>query len=195
MAGEIIRMGDRTSHGGTVLEGCLTANYMGEPIALVGHQTRCPKCGGTYPIVEGVSTTTFLGKSVAVAGMKTACGAVLIASQFVGTVERTQGRAEGVADASESTTNAACQGSPQTQRTPRSNLAASAQEGQVEVEEFYSFTSGDGQPLNHYCYDLFVEGELHTRGAQYTAGQTNSFRSGASTHLVTWLNQDSAAKK
>ena len=79
MAGEIIRMGDKTSHGGTVLEGSLHDICMGKPIAYVGHKTHCPKCKGTFPIIEGVLTTTFYGKGVAVAGMRTACGAVLIA--------------------------------------------------------------------------------------------------------------------
>lgn len=87
MAGEIIRLGDRTSHDGTVLEGSQTDICMGKPIAYIGHKVHCPKCKGDYPIIEGVPTTTFFGKGVALAGMKTSCGAVLIASQFTDTVE------------------------------------------------------------------------------------------------------------
>lgn len=87
MAGEIIRLGDRTSHNGTVLEGSQTDICMGKPIAYIGHKVHCPKCKGDYPIIEGVQTTTFYGKGVALAGMKTSCGAVLIASQFTDTVE------------------------------------------------------------------------------------------------------------
>lgn len=91
MAGEIIRLGDKTSHGGTVLEGSPTDICMGKPIAYIGHKVQCPQCKGTYPIVEGVMTTTIFGKGVAVAGMKTACGAVLVASQFTDTVEWSSG--------------------------------------------------------------------------------------------------------
>jgi uncharacterized Zn-binding protein involved in type VI secretion len=91
MAGEIIRMGDKTSHGGTVLEGSLLDICMGKPIAYVGHKVRCPKCKGVFPIVEGALTTTFYGKGVALAGMHTACGAVLIASQFTDIVEYGRG--------------------------------------------------------------------------------------------------------
>lgn len=87
MAGEIIRQGDPTDHGGTVLEGSLTDICHGKPIAYMGHKVSCPQCKGTYPIVEGVLTTTFYGKGVAVAGMKTACGATLIATQFTDIVE------------------------------------------------------------------------------------------------------------
>jgi uncharacterized Zn-binding protein involved in type VI secretion len=87
MAGEIIRMGDSTSHGGIVIEGSLLDICMGKPIAYVGHKVQCPKCKGIFPIVEGAPTTTFYGKGVALAGMHTACGAVLIASQFTDVVE------------------------------------------------------------------------------------------------------------
>lgn len=93
MAGEIIRLGDRTSHDGTVIEGSQTDICMGKPIAYIGHKVHCPKCKGDYPIVEGVMTATFYGKGVAVAGMKTSCGAVLIAGQFTDIVEAAGGGA------------------------------------------------------------------------------------------------------
>ena len=82
MAGEIIRLGDPTSHGGKVIEGSPADICHGKPIALVGHRTFCPQCKGIFPIIEGAPTTTFYGKGVALAGMKTACGAVLIATQL-----------------------------------------------------------------------------------------------------------------
>ena len=79
MAGEIIRLGDKTSHGGVVIEGSPSDICMGKPIAFVGHKVQCPKCKGVFPIVEGAPVTTFYGKGVALAGMRTACGATLIA--------------------------------------------------------------------------------------------------------------------
>ncbi len=91
MAGEIIRKGDPTSHGGVVLEGSLADICMGQPIAYMGHKVQCPQCKGAFPIIEGVLTTTFYGRGVALAGMKTACGAVLIATQFTDTVEWSTG--------------------------------------------------------------------------------------------------------
>ena len=87
MAGEIIRMGDPTSHGGKVIEGSMADICHGKPIAYMGHQTFCPQCKGNFPIIDGASTTTFYGKGVALAGMKTACGAVLIATQMTDIVE------------------------------------------------------------------------------------------------------------
>jgi uncharacterized Zn-binding protein involved in type VI secretion len=77
----VICKGDRTSHGGRVLEGNPNVTTGGRQIAQLGHSTICPLCKGKFPIVEGVATHTYGGKPTAVHGMKTACGATLIASQ------------------------------------------------------------------------------------------------------------------
>ncbi|HCF6898421.1 TPA: PAAR domain-containing protein [Pseudomonas aeruginosa] len=77
---EIIRKGDKTDHGGTVLEGFGHTNFNGQPMAGVGHSVSCPKCKGVFPIAEGSSTLKVDGVPVALEGMKTACGASLIAS-------------------------------------------------------------------------------------------------------------------
>lgn len=86
MPGEIIRKGDPTSHGGHVLEGSVMDICHGKPIAYIGHQTYCPECKGTFPIIEGALVMTFYGRGVALSGMKTACGATLIPTQFLDTV-------------------------------------------------------------------------------------------------------------
>lgn len=77
---EIIRKGDSTDHGGSVLEGFTQTNLNGKPMAGVGHQVSCPKCKGVFPIIEGSLTYKVNGIPVALHGMKTACGARLIAS-------------------------------------------------------------------------------------------------------------------
>ncbi|ONJ27328.1 PAAR domain-containing protein [Burkholderia cenocepacia] len=51
----IIRKGDTTDHGGTVLDGFGLSNLNGRPASGVGHMVLCPKCQGTYPIVQGSS--------------------------------------------------------------------------------------------------------------------------------------------
>ncbi|WP_229214671.1 PAAR domain-containing protein [Duganella sp. HH101] len=82
----IIRLGDKTSHNGTVLEGHQDVIVMGKPAAGVGHKVSCPKCPGTHTIVEGAVTHTIMGISTAVEGMKTSCGATLVASQQTDTI-------------------------------------------------------------------------------------------------------------
>jgi uncharacterized Zn-binding protein involved in type VI secretion len=78
--------GDKTSHGGTVIEGEPTFDTHGKLVALVGHMTTCPKCkGGPFPIVSGAPDFICNGRPVARHGDKTACGATLISGQVVST--------------------------------------------------------------------------------------------------------------
>jgi uncharacterized Zn-binding protein involved in type VI secretion len=184
MAGEIIRLGDKTSHGGTVLEGSLTDICMGRPIAYIGHQTHCPKCKGTYPIVEGVITTTFYGKGVAVAGMKTACGAVLLAGQFTDVVEWSSGAG---ANFNNSASVAAA-----TQAAPSGNAAQAGNEDddEIEIEHVYSLVGEDGKPVDAYRYDLRMAETLYTKAGTYTNGETVVIKGEEQTRLVTWLDRD-----
>ncbi|MGK0547386.1 PAAR domain-containing protein [Halomonas cupida] len=77
----VIRVGDSSSHGGTVVTG--QANYLvnGIPVAVVGDMVACPQKGhGVCPIVEGHPTFFVNGKAVAFHGCSTACGATLLSS-------------------------------------------------------------------------------------------------------------------
>jgi len=76
----IIRLGDKTSHDGTVLEGHEYLTVLGKPVAGVGHHVSCPRCSGNPVIIEGAMVVTMLGVPIAVEGMKTSCGATLISS-------------------------------------------------------------------------------------------------------------------
>jgi uncharacterized Zn-binding protein involved in type VI secretion len=75
--------GDKTSHGGTVLDGDPWTDIQGKSVATVGHLVACPKCKGTFPIVTGAHDTIVGGQPVARHGDHTACGALLISSQFL----------------------------------------------------------------------------------------------------------------
>ena len=83
MTKAFVVLGDRTSHGGTVIGADMTWTIHGKPVARVGDMTVCPKCKGTFPIAEGAPDHTSLGQAVARLGDKTACGAVLVPSQSV----------------------------------------------------------------------------------------------------------------
>ena len=76
-----IRLGDRTSHGGTVIEADMTTDIHGIPVAMVGHNTVCPRCRGVFPIVTGADDVLSMGRPWARHGDKTACGASLLCSQ------------------------------------------------------------------------------------------------------------------
>lgn len=73
---EIVRLGDATSQGGSVLEGDFTVLQGGQPVAIVGMLASCPKCSpGKGPIVAVAPRTVNLpGGPVALAGDIVDCG-------------------------------------------------------------------------------------------------------------------------
>lgn len=82
----IIRYGDVTTHGGTVVSADPTFTIYGKNVARVGDMVTCPSCKGTFPILTGASH--FLnGREVARQADVTACGAKLIASQSTATID------------------------------------------------------------------------------------------------------------
>lgn len=158
MAGEIIRLGDRTSHNGTVIEGSQMDICMGKPIAYIGHKVHCPKCRGDFPIVEGVMTTTFYGKGVALAGMKTSCGAVLIASQFTDTVEwggspPAAEKARSAPAAVDKSQASAANGTAENVR-PANSVPAAAPADEEDFDEQFILVDEDGIPLANTPYSV-----------------------------------------
>lgn len=82
-----IRVGDKTSHGGVVVQGSAESDVDGIPIARIGDKVTCPQKGhgGTTVIATGDPTCVVDGQPAARHGDKTACGAVLISSQATST--------------------------------------------------------------------------------------------------------------
>lgn len=87
MVKPFIVIGDRTSHGGTVISADNTFDINGKAVARVGDLTVCPKkgCKGVFPIVTGAEDMASMGNPPARHGDKTACGARLISSQVLTT--------------------------------------------------------------------------------------------------------------
>lgn len=83
MGRPFIRIGDRTSHGGVVIQGSPESVVDGKAIARVGDRVTCPKSGHgeTTVIVSGDPTCIIDGQPAARHGDKTACGATLLSSQ------------------------------------------------------------------------------------------------------------------
>lgn len=82
MSNPIIVLGDKTSHGGTVVSCSPVSDTHGKGWARVGDMVSCPRCKGVFPISQGDSSLIDAGKAVAYHGCKTACGATLISSQM-----------------------------------------------------------------------------------------------------------------
>jgi uncharacterized Zn-binding protein involved in type VI secretion len=83
MSRPFIVIGDKTDHGGTVIEGAPTTDTGGKRIARVGDKVTCPKRGhgGTTVIATGDPTCIIDGQPAARHGDKTACGATLLSGQ------------------------------------------------------------------------------------------------------------------
>jgi len=76
----VIRLGDKTSHGGQVISSSDNFIVRGKHVALHGDLTVCPKCKGTFPIQVPDSERQHCGKQVAYQDDLTTCGALLVSS-------------------------------------------------------------------------------------------------------------------
>ena len=87
MSRPFIVVGDRTDHGGVVIEGAPSTLTHGKRIARVGDKVSCPLKGhgGITVIASGDPSCIIDGQPAARHGDKTACGATLLAAQVVTT--------------------------------------------------------------------------------------------------------------
>jgi uncharacterized Zn-binding protein involved in type VI secretion len=76
----VIRLGDKTSHGGEVVSASESFTVMGIAVALDGDMTVCPKCKGRFAIRPLDSSRQHHGKAVAYHDDPTECGATLLSS-------------------------------------------------------------------------------------------------------------------
>lgn len=77
----VIRLGDKTNHGGSVLTASNNVTVRGKGVARIGDSVSCPKKGhGPTTIVEGDPNITDQGIPIAFDGHKCACGCNLISS-------------------------------------------------------------------------------------------------------------------
>jgi uncharacterized Zn-binding protein involved in type VI secretion len=75
-----VRLGDKTTHGGTVISGDPTFDIHGKAVARVGDLTVCPRCKGTFAINSGLKGMVSMEQSPACHMDATACGAKLLSS-------------------------------------------------------------------------------------------------------------------
>ncbi len=86
MSRPLIVLGDKTSHGGTVISADLTFDINGKCVARVGDMTVCPKCKGIFAITSGPDDLVDgFGNGYARHMDSTACGAKLISGQITTT--------------------------------------------------------------------------------------------------------------
>jgi uncharacterized Zn-binding protein involved in type VI secretion len=76
----VIRLNDKTDHGGQVISATSGTTVMGVVTALEGDMTHCPKCKGNFAIKPDGIGAKHTGKPYAYDGDAAECGARLITS-------------------------------------------------------------------------------------------------------------------
>lgn len=76
----VIRINDKTDHGGQVITASSDTTVMGRFAALQDDMTYCPKCMGNFAIKRDGAGARHAGKPYAYDGDLTECGARLITS-------------------------------------------------------------------------------------------------------------------
>jgi uncharacterized Zn-binding protein involved in type VI secretion len=76
----VIRLNDKTDHGGQVISASSGTTVMGVVAALQDDMTQCPKCKGNFAIKPDGAGARHEGKPYAYDGDVTECGAKLITS-------------------------------------------------------------------------------------------------------------------
>nr|WP_322403787.1 PAAR domain-containing protein [Massilia sp. Gc5] len=76
----VIRLNDKTDHGGQVISASSDTTVMGSVATLQDDMTHCPKCKGNFAIKPDGAGARHEGKPYAYDGDVTECGARLITS-------------------------------------------------------------------------------------------------------------------
>ena len=159
----VIRLGDRTSHGGYVVSATSRFIVMDQPVARLGDKCTCPKKGhNNCYIVEGDPDWTIDGVPVALEGHKLSCGAVLISSMPNAGREDWSGNETGV------------------DHVAGANLASStaAQNERHEFDQhFLVVDMSTGKPLLDFPYRLDLESGHSIEGRTNSDGKTEKISS------------------
>lgn len=76
----VIRLNDKTDHGGKVIAASSGTTVMGVQAALAGDMTQCPRCKGMFAIIPDGPGAKHEGRPYAYDNDVTACGARLLSS-------------------------------------------------------------------------------------------------------------------
>lgn len=163
MAQPLIVLGDKTSHGGTVITASPFSDTHGKGWARIGDMVSCPQCGGVFPISQGDTSLIDDGKPVAYHGCKVACGATLLSSQNFTITTPSSGAAAG----------AEAQVFPENFGSVGSDLIATYQDEAMDNSQYFRgrfqvLDQSTGEPVSG------VEARIRSTDGQYITGTTDS---------------------
>lgn len=165
----IVRLGDTTTHGGTVLESFRQFNVYGRTVAGVGHRGHCPHCKRDFVIVVGVRHFSYFGVNVAVEGMATSCGALLIASQHQASMDDPTLTSQALESMFATAT-----------------LEEPAEASTDELEYYFLVSRSDGPPPR-LTYRIDSSGRKLHEGRLDASGSTIAFPTTQAGTLTSWM--------
>ncbi len=165
MSRPFIVLGDKTDHGGVVIEAAPTSDAAGKGLARVGDKVTCPQRGHgeITVIVSGDPTMIIDGRAVARHGDKTACGATLIAGQAVAYVDAAGGEMASSSSASTASVVSLAAKSP----PPKETDLSAAFDIHFRVED-----NKTGRPLSGMPYRLSLSNGKEVFGTTDSSGLT-----------------------
>lgn len=178
----MIVLGDKTDHGGEVIESSGVTDTRAKGIARVGDKVYCPKKGhGTTVIVTGDNTMVIDGRAVAYHGCKTSCGATLISSQSVSTVSFGGGTGS-AASASKATSSL--------------SEAAAATPMKFDFDEqVLAIDQQTGEPIPDIAYFIETPNGEHYSGRTDTDGHCQRVDTVQPGELKVWFGEEAEARQ
>lgn len=171
----IVVFGDRTDHGGEVIEASGVTDTHNRRIARIGDKVQCPKKGhGATVIIEGDLTFMIDGKGAAYHGCKTSCGATLISSQAVTTVDFSGGGGQAAASSSVQTFVTASRAASSAEAASPDSVASPQQKKAIFDEQF-ELVDSDGHMLVEVPYTVRLASGKVEHGETDASGRTKRF--------------------
>jgi len=204
-----IRLGDKTTHGGTVVSAwgrdCgYPDDILGIYVACIGDYVTCPLCKGTHQIVQGDSVAhrrTICGRVVASTADFTTCGAQLLASQSLSWyVDESWVDPIVVAVQTRKATAAqAARGIQTASATPgisaeEARLLAEQQTDKVYKIQFKVLDGGTGEPIRNRYYSLIRDQGSPNSGVTDSEGMTDIVESNKPESVGIRVNFQAPAK-
>jgi uncharacterized Zn-binding protein involved in type VI secretion len=173
-----IVLGDKTSHGGTVISASGFTSTGGVSVARKGDMVTCPRDGhGTCPIISGDYAVIIDGQPVARKGDSTACGAILIAGQRFTTVGVEHRNAKGSVPQEASFEDFFSPYEPQSDETP--NIETNSFN-----ERFQLLGQSDNQPLVDHDYVIVRATGQEEHGVTDDDGYTHLLSNTSENELI-----------
>lgn len=181
-----ITLGASTTAGGKVITASANGRINGVKIALENDLIFCPACKsqGKIACVGLRKPETWNGRQVALENDLCMCGCLvlpkLISDQRV--------RFQVIEDVSLSYAMAV----PVSLASVAKSTALSLDK--EVVEQFFSLLDENDQPMEGFRYDLYKDGALHTKAANFSGGDTVKIPELGNLKLVSWFNTDGATR-